>query len=136
MPPFLADGTGVTLPVGPSVDTDPLAAWLSMSDGIQSLLDDPDQAAANFDHPMVGRHRVGEAVMTFILTDVLIHTWDLARASGLDEALETAEVARMFEGIHEVDAILRESGHYGPKIDVATNADVQTRLIAFLGRQP
>ncbi len=107
-----------------------------MSDGIQSLLDDPDQAAANLDHPMVGRHRVGEAVMTFILTDVLIHTWDLARASGLDEALETAEVARMFEGIHEVDAILRESGHHGPKIDVATNADVQTRLIAFLGRQP
>jgi hypothetical protein len=75
-------------------------------------------------------------VIRFILTDVLIHTWDLARASALDESLDPVEVARMFDGIHEVDAILRQSGHYGPKIEVATDADVQTRLIAFLGRQP
>ena len=136
VPPFLADGTGTALPVGPSVDKDPVAAWLTMSDGIQSLLDDPDQAALNFDHPIVGRHRVDEAVMSFILTDVLIHTWDLARACGLDETLDPAEVARMFEGIHEFDAILRESGHYGPKVEVAADADVQTRLIAFLGREP
>lgn len=136
IPPFLADGTGLTLPVGPSVDTDPVAAWLSVSDGIQSLLDDPDQAALSFDHPIAGRHRVDEAVMTFILPDVLIHSWDLARASGLDETLDPAEVERMYDGIHEVDAILRESGHYGPKIEVAVDADVQTRLIAFLGRQP
>ena len=74
--------------------------------------------------------------MSFILTDVLIHTWDLARACGLDETLDPAEVARMFEGIHEFDAILRESGHYGPKVEVAADADVQTRLIAFLGREP
>jgi uncharacterized protein (TIGR03086 family) len=136
VPPFLADGTGVSLPVGPSVDTDPIGAWLSMSDGIQSMLDDPGRAALTFDHPMVGRHRVDEAVMSFVLTDVLIHTWDLARASGLDEALDPAEVARMLDAIHDVDAMLRESGHYGPKIEVATDADAQTRLIAFLGRQP
>lgn len=136
VPPFLADGTGVTVPAGPAVDTDPLGAWLSVSDGIQSLLDVPDQASSTFDHPMVGQHRVDDAVMTFILTDVLIHTWDLARACGLDEALEPAEVDRMFEGIHEVDEMLRESGHYGPKVDVAPTAAVQTRLIAFLGRQP
>ena len=136
VPPFVADGTGVTLPVGPPVDTDPVAAWSSMSDGIQSLLDDPDRAELSFDHPMVGRHRVDEAVMRFILTDVLIHTWDLARAVGLDETLDPAEVARMFDGIQDVDALLRASGHYGPKVEVASDADVQTRLIAFLGRQP
>jgi uncharacterized protein (TIGR03086 family) len=136
VPPFLAGGTEITLPVGPSVDTEPVAAWLSMSDGIQSLLDDPDQAASSFDHPMVGHHRLDEAVMRFILTDVLIHTWDLARAGGLDETLDSAEVARMFDGIYEVDALLRDSGHYGPKVEVAPDADVQTQLIAFLGRQP
>jgi len=136
VPPFLADGTGLTLAPGPSVDEDPVAAWLSMSDGIQSLLDDPDKAESSFDHPMVGHHRVDEAVMSFILTDVLIHTWDLARAAGLDETLDAAEIANMFDGIHDVDALLRESGHYGPKIEVAADADVQTQLIAFLGRQP
>ena len=136
VPPFLADGTGITLPVGPPFDSDPGAAWLTMSDGIQSWLDDPDQAALTFDHRMIGRHRLDDAVMTFILTDVLIHTWDLARACGLDETLDPVEVARLFDGIHDVDAMLRESGHYGPKIEVAAHADVQTRLLAFLGRQP
>ncbi|MCU1390437.1 MAG: hypothetical protein JWL72_3775, partial [Ilumatobacteraceae bacterium] len=136
VPSFIADGTGVALPVGPAVDTDPVAAWLTMSDGIQALLDDPEHADLIFDHPMVGRHRVDEAVMTFILSDILIHTWDLARATGLDETLDPAEVAGMFDGIHEADEMLRQSGHYGPKVEVGADADVQTRLIAFLGRQP
>jgi len=136
VPPFLADGAGVTLVVEPSVDTDPVAAWLSLSDGIQSLLDDPEQAGRSFDHSHVGHHRLDDAVMMFILPDVLIHTWDLARATGLDKTLEADEVVRMFDGIHEVDALLRESGQYGPKIEVAAAADVQTQLIAFLGRRP
>ncbi len=28
------------------------------------------------------------------------------------------------------------SGHYGPKVEVPADADEQTRLIAFTGRQP
>ena len=136
VPPFLHDGTGVTLRAGPSVDADPLGAWLTMSDGIQSLLDSPDQAARLFDHPMAGRHQLEDAVMMFVLNDVLIHTWDLARATGLDETLDAGEVTRMFNGIQQLDELLRQSGQYGPKIEVAEDADVQTRLIAFLGRQP
>jgi uncharacterized protein (TIGR03086 family) len=136
VPPFLNDGAGITLGAGPSVDTDPATAWLTMSDEIQSLLDRPDQAARIFDHPRAGRHRLEDAVMMFILNDVLIHTWDLARATGLDETLDVVEVTRMFNGVQEVDEILRQSGQYGPKIEVGADADVQTRLIAFLGRQP
>ena len=40
-PGFLAGGTGITLPQGPDVDDDPAAAWRTMSDGVQALLDDP-----------------------------------------------------------------------------------------------
>jgi hypothetical protein len=35
-----------------------------------------------------------------------------------------------------MDEALRQSGHYGPKVDVADDADVQTRLLAFIGRRP
>jgi uncharacterized protein (TIGR03086 family) len=136
VPPFLNDGAGITFRAGPSADTDPAKAWLTLSDQIQSLLDNPDQAARIFDHPRAGRHRLEDAVMMFVLADVLIHTWDLARATGLDETLDTVEVIRMFNGIQEVDEMLRQSGQYGPKIDVDADADVQTRLLAFLGRQP
>jgi len=136
VPPFLHDGAGVTFRGGPSVDRDPVAAWRTMSDAIQSLLDSPDQSARIFDHATVGRHRLDDAVMTSVLPDVLVHTWDLARATGLDEALDAVEVARLYDGIQEADELLRQSGQYGPKVDVAAGADVQTRLIAFLGRQP
>jgi hypothetical protein len=35
-----------------------------------------------------------------------------------------------------MDEVLRQSGHYGPRVDVADDADTQTKLIAFTGRQP
>ena len=136
IPPFLHDAAGVELPEGPSIATDPAHAWLTMSDGIQALLDDPTSASRDFDHPRAGRHRLDDAIAMFILGDVLIHTWDLARATGLDEALDAAEVAWMFEGMQGIDEMLRQSGQYGPKIDVDESADLQTRLIAFTGRRP
>jgi hypothetical protein len=35
-----------------------------------------------------------------------------------------------------MDLILRQSGQYGPRVDVPDDADEQTRLIAFTGRHP
>ena len=57
-----------------------------MSDQIQSIPDTPDQAARGFDHPRAGRHQLEDAVTMFVLPDVLIHTWDLARAPDRREA--------------------------------------------------
>ncbi|HEY7135757.1 MAG TPA: hypothetical protein VIB48_11880 [Acidimicrobiia bacterium] len=36
----------------------------------------------------------------------------------------------------QVDELLRQSGHYGPKVEVPDGADEQTKLIAFTGRRP
>ena len=38
--------------------------------------------------------------------------------------------------VEPLDAVLRSSGQYGARIDVPPDADQQTRLIAFTGRQP
>jgi uncharacterized protein (TIGR03086 family) len=72
----------------------------------------------------------------FFLGDVVVHTWDLARATGLDETLDADVVHDMLVGMEPMDEMLRASGQYGPKVDVAPDADEQTRLIAFTGRQP
>ncbi|WP_329303861.1 hypothetical protein OG410_41255 [Streptomyces sp. NBC_00659] len=32
--------------------------------------------------------------------------------------------------------VLRKSGQYGPRVEVPESADVQTRLLTFIGRQP
>lgn len=42
----------------------------------------------------------------------------------------------MYNGILAYDEALRSSGHYGARVDVPEDADVQTKLIAFTGRTP
>ena len=136
MPAFLHSGGGPPLPPGPAVDEDPVGAWTTMNDGIQALLDDPDAAASSFAHPQAGAHRLADAVAQFFLGDVLVHTWDLARATGQDETLDADEVRALLRGLEPLDEVLRSSGHYGPKVEVPPDADEQTRLLAFTGRRP
>jgi len=136
VPAFFAAAGGPTLPAGPAVDDDPAGAWRTMSDGIQSLLEDPEAAAVVIQHPRAGTHRCDDAVATFVLGDVVVHTWDLARATGLDETLDADVVHDMLVGMEPLDDLLRASGQYGPRVEVGADADEQTRLIAFTGRQP
>ncbi len=42
----------------------------------------------------------------------------------------------MLAGMQPIDDMLRQSGHYGPKVDVPDDADDQTKLLAFTGRDP
>jgi uncharacterized protein (TIGR03086 family) len=135
-PPLLASGSGVDIPPGPSVDDDPAGAWHALDDAVQALLDDPATAERPFSHPRAGDHPLDEAITTFFLGDVLLHTWDLARATGQDEALDPDEVAAMYAEVLPLDDVLRASGHYGPKVAVPDDADLQTKLIAFTGRRP
>ena len=120
---------------GPSVEEDPVAAWHALDDALQGALDDPAAATTELDLPP-GRMTLLQAADMICTSDVLIHTWDLARATGLDERLPHDEVSSMLAGIQPMDEALRSSGHYGPKVEVPADADEQTRLLAFLGRHP
>jgi uncharacterized protein (TIGR03086 family) len=135
-PAFLEAGAGVDLPAGPSADDDPVAAWTVHSDGVQALLDDPATPGRVLSNPHVGELPLDTAVDMFYTSDVFLHTWDLARATGQDERLDAARCARLLEGMLPMDAALRSSGHYGPRVEVPGDADAQTRLLAFIGRRP
>jgi uncharacterized protein (TIGR03086 family) len=136
VPAFFADAGGPPMPAAPPRDADPAGAWRALDTAIQALLDNPDQAAWQIDHPHVGRRRFDEAIGQFVLPDVFIHTWDLARATGQDETLDPAMVHELLVGMEPLDDMLRASGQYGPRIEVAAGADEQSRLIAFTGRRP
>ena len=70
------------------VDDDPVAAWQHHADAVQALLDDPATATESFTHPHAGTHRSPSAIDRFYTTDVFMHTWDLARATGQDDRLD------------------------------------------------
>lgn len=135
-PAFLEGSTGITLPTGPSVDDDPLGAWRAQTDAVQALLDDPATAEREHDLPHIGTMRLEQAVGMVYTGDVFLHRWDLARATGQDETLDPNKCAEMLEGMLPMDDVLRQSGQYGPRVVVPDDADVQTKLLAFIGRTP
>jgi uncharacterized protein (TIGR03086 family) len=138
-PGFLLGAFGVETGPIPSVERDPAGAWAVVRDAIQRALDDPAVAARVADCGPPGRMSFEAAVDMTCTPDVLIHTWDLARATGLDERLDPDEVRRQLAGMAamppEMDEAMRASGHFGPRVAVADDADEQTQLLAFNGRK-
>ncbi|MAT04295.1 MAG: TIGR03086 family protein [Acidimicrobiaceae bacterium] len=124
-------------PIAP-VDDDPIGAWTAVRDAVQAGLDDPETAQRVEDCGPLGPQSFESAVNAICIGDVLIHTWDLARAAGLPVELDADEVARQLTGVTmippEIDAAMRASGHFGPRIGVPDDADPTTRLLAFYGR--
>jgi uncharacterized protein (TIGR03086 family) len=136
LPAFFFGTWDIELPAGPSVDDDPAGAWKAIDTTIQAALDDPAVAGLERETRM-GPSSVFDQTLDMICTpDVLVHTWDLARATGLDETLDAEEVHRFVSAMEPLDDMLRQSGQYGPRVPVPDDADEQTRLIAFVGRQP
>ena len=135
-PAFLEGSTGITLPAGPPVDDDPVGAWRNQTDAVQALLDDPLTAKQEHDLPHIGTMTLEQAIDMIYTGDVFLHRWDLARATGQDETLDAEKCAQMYEGMLPMDEVLRQSGHYGPRVEVPDDADVQTKLLAFIGRTP
>ena len=76
-------------PAGPSVDDDPVAAWHAHADAVQALLDDPATPTGTLQQPARRRPtRSPQAIDRFYTSDVFMHTWDLARATGQDDTLD------------------------------------------------
>ena len=138
--PSVIGRSGIALPAGPpttpSVDDDPLGAWTALADALQAALDDPEVAARTYDVGPPGEMTVEASIALLVTGDIAIHTWDLARAAGLDDEIDPAVAAEMLVAMAPMDDLLRRSGHYGPKVELPPGASIQDRLLAFTGRDP
>jgi uncharacterized protein (TIGR03086 family) len=135
-PGFLAAGAGIDLPRGPSADEDPVLAWQVHSDGVQAVLDDPETAHRELTNPHLGSLPLADAIDRFYTSDVFMHTWDLARATGQDDRLDPGLCAQLLAGMEQMEEVIRSSGQYGARVEVPGDADAQTRLLGFIGRDP
>jgi len=109
------------------------ARWVATQLAIFTALD------ANWGHPVDlpdGSTLDVGSLLPMLTTDVLVHTWDLARAIGVDVVLDAELCETAFSGARKNDAGLRSSGMFAAPVDVPAYADHQSRLIAFLGRDP
>lgn len=123
-------GAGEAAEIGP--DEDITAAWASARDGFLGTVATAD-LSTNVPGPF-GPMPAEQLIGRLICTDVLVHTWDLARAIGADETLDAAAVAGAYSGLKPMDAMIRQPGVFGPKVECAADADEQTQFLCFLGR--
>ena len=70
------------------------------------------------------------------LSEMLTHTWDLARATGQRMSVEDVDVDGVLLGIRQTLKPEARQPAFGPELQAAEGAPAIDRLVAFLGRQP
>ena len=110
-----------------------VAAWSDATALMQSALRDRARASTVVVTPF-GEMPFQDLASRVVCSDTLVHTWDLARATGQDERLDARAVEFAWTWMEPAGERLRASGDFGPAVVPASDADAQTRLLCFLGR--
>ena len=121
-------------PTSPDTDEDLLTAWKIESDAVRAALADPERAKTEV-KGMGGTQPFEDLAGGVMCADTLIHTWDLARATGQDDRLDPEVMKAALEFLTPNDEMLRGSGSFADKIEPPDGADEQTRFLAFVGRK-
>jgi uncharacterized protein (TIGR03086 family) len=135
-----------TLSPAPSLSDDPLGAFKAARADVETLLDDPELVGTEIDAPM-GRMTLEQHVDQVPSTDMVLHGWDLARATGQDDTIDSAEVEEQWAAMNAIPADLMERfrtpGAFGPgvevfgaEVSVPESAPLQDRLLGLVGRDP
>ena len=113
----------------------PDAAWPEVHAAISACLEDPSCLDGMTEMPGMGE--VPKAMVFGIASsDMLIHSWDLARSIGADEQLPAEAVQACYMGLQKFPEAARvDSGRFKNPVDVAADADTQTQFLSFSGRQ-
>jgi len=136
------------MPVGRKVEAagDPLEAFRGARAAVEGVLDDPVLAAQECETP-AGRMTVEGQIDQVVSDDLVLHGWDLARATGQDETMDPVDVERLWASTSalpaEVIEMYRTPDAFGPGVEVfgaeiavPDDAPLQDRLLGYIGRQP
>ena len=69
-----------------------------------------------------------------VVSDVTIHSWDLARAVAADESLDDHLVEAVWTVFEPQKDMLAASGLTATSVPIGMNAPLQSRLLALTGR--
>lgn len=134
--PHLLEGETIAQ-VGARFDGDvlgdsPVAAWERAAQASRAawLKSSPDAVV----HLSFGDNRALEYGQQ-MLSDLLIHGWDLARGAGLDEAMDPDTVATVLVYMQANATSWEEAGIFATPVQIGSD-DPAKRVIALSGRQP
>ena len=113
-----------------------VVGWHEHAAAVQAMLDDPGSRERVVSSPHFPEMSLTQMIDRLYTTDVFMHAWDLARATGQDDRLDEDHAAELLVGMEPLDEMLRASGQYGPRVEPPADADATDRLMAFVGRDP
>lgn len=111
---------------------DPVGAYHDSGAAVQAAFGRPGVFERTFQLPIGSVP--GAVMLRLRITDLLVHAWDLAQATGQPADLpdDLVEQALVFSRAHLAD--VPRAGRFGPIQPVAPDAPALDRLVAYLGR--
>ena len=136
VPGFFVSFAELDLGPMPSVDDDPAAAWAALDAAPRAALADPEVATPRVRHARRPPHRRvrGRARSTHPTSSSTRGT--SPAPPGSTRPSTPTRCTRCSSAMEPMDEMLRGSGQFGARVPVPDDADEQTKLIAFTGRQP
>jgi len=118
----------------------PQRRWDLTYERLQQALGDEELFGRIIEVPAVAKNPATQLDASKLLPrltqDVLVHTWDLARAVGADDSLDPGWCAAFLAQLPADPHALNASGMFAAPVAVPAEADSQSRLLARLGRDP
>ncbi len=74
--------------------------------------------------------------LMFPFGDILIHKWDLAKATNLDTAMDSSMADACLQVMSPMLSGNREGGFFGPEVTVPIDASSRDKLLGLAGRNP
>ena len=118
---------------GDQLGADPVTAWASAAAAAREAFAAPGALRRSVELSY-GR-RPAQGYCQEMTLDLAVHAWDLARAIQADERLDEQLVEEALAFIEPQVGQLAGTELFAAPIDVAEDADAQTRLLALLGRR-
>jgi uncharacterized protein (TIGR03086 family) len=119
---------------GAIAGADVLASWRGVRNRLLEAVDRPGALQQEITSSF-GTMNV-DGFLAVMTGDAVIHTWDIARATGGNERLDPDLVIEVRKGLAARDEkLLRAPGRYAAPL-TADASDAQTELLAFAGRRP
>ena len=113
-----------------------IEAYHTVLDRVLQSASEPGALDGTVSAPYFGEMPVNQ-IFVGTTMDQFIHGWDLAKATGQDTTLDAGVTEFAYGMLTSGFADMgREAGFIGPEIAISDDADLQDRLIAYMGRQP